>query len=993
MRNLYVGFRGGAYSRAGTAYVGRSRQNPLFGETKPRLISFEFSQSQTIVLEFGDHYLRFISNGGQVVESPVVITGISPTDPCVVTAPNTFANGDWVALAAIRGTTELNGNTYIVAGATLDDFTLQDLDGNDIDASLFGAYTGGGTASRIYTIATPYAAVDLALLKFAESADVISLTHPDYPPQDLKRLGPTAWTIGPTSFGAMIAAPGSTSVNATVHPSTGSTPPTLPCAYAYVVTAVDPKTGEESIASPIANVTDSVDMGVTAGSEIVSWSAVAGAGYYNIYRAPASYNTLPGNTSNALPVPVGAFFGFVGSSFGNQFIDTNITTDLAISPPTHKNPFAPGQIVGVTMGASSNDWSVATPSIVSATGSGFIGECVISPTPTGGIADVIVLDAGIDYRSGDTLVFTGDGSSASGTLNVGPLTGVNPGVVSYFQERRFYADSDNNPDTYWASQPGAFTNMDSSIPVGDADAITATPWSEQVNGIQWMVQMPLGLVTFNGAGVWQIGAPGSFASSPQAITPANQIAAPQSSIGSSSTVPPIKINWDILYLQSHGFTVRDLSYQLFFNIYTGTDASWQSSHLLIGHGIAEWAWAEEPYRILWSARDDGVLLSLTYLKEQEVGGWARHDTQGLVRSLCSVTELPVDALYLVVERPVAAGGTRYFIERMDNRLWQATEEVWAVDCGLTLPLATPNASLSADKASGAGAIFTSFPGIFSAAAVGQVIRLGGGIAQVTSYNSPTQVTGTWFYPCQQTYPNDPSNAPIVQLPGKWSIAPMVTTVKAPHLAGKIITGLADGIVIPAQIAAADGTIPLPFPASQVTVGLGFTAQLQSVYADTGQPTIQGRRKAITAVTARIEASCRLQAGANQVDASTLTPTPFAVPWPALATVKDKGTPYTTPGGGTVVPLFTGDERVTLPANWQTNGQIAIQQVNPLPLNVLALVPEMLPGDIPELEYAQQARGGGGGARPDGGGSGAPAARSRAPSLTDQEMAAIAQRGR
>ncbi len=986
MRNIFVDFRGGGRSRAGTAFVGMSRQSPLSGQLKPRVISFEFSNKQTVVLEFGDFYVRFISHGAQVVEPGVAITGVSGTLPVTITAANTYSNGDWVALAGIGGATNLNGNVYVVSAATAANFVLLNLDGFAIPLPGPGGYTSGGTASRIYTIASPYAAADLALLKFAQSADVISLTHPNYPPQDLKRLGSTNWTITPTTFAATIAAPATITATATVNPDSGTTPPTLPCAYAYVVTAVDPVTGQESVASPIANITDSADMAVTAASEMISWSPVAGAQFYNVYRSPASYNTKPGDTGHALPVPTGAFFGFVGSSRGTQFVDNNITPDLSIAPPTHNNPFAPGAIVRIAVGASSSDWTNATAVISSLTGSGFQGQCVISG---GAIVAVIIVNAGQNFVGGvDTVSFSGDGSSASGTLTVGPQTGVDPSVVSYFQQRRFYASSLNNPDTYWASQPGAFTNMDSAIPVSDSDAITATPWSEQVNGIEWMVQMPLGLVTFTGSGVWQIGAPGSFASSPQAITPANQIAAPQSSIGASPILPPIKVNWDILYAQVHGYTVRDLTYQLFFNIYTGTDCSYQSSHLLIGHTLQEWAWAEEPYRVVWAVREDGILLSFTFVKEQEIAGWARHDTVGLVRSVCSVTELPIDAVYLVVERPVPAGLTRFFIERMDNRIWGKTEDVWAVDCGLALPQPMPNASLSAGAASGNGVAFLSSPGVFTSGSVGQVIRMGGGIALVTGYSGPTQVTGNWFYPCQQTYPNDPTNSPVPQPSGAWSISPVVATVKAPHLALKLVTGLADGIVIPPQVAASDGTIALPQPSSNVVVGLGFTAQVQSIYADTGQPTVQGRRKAVTAVTARIEASCKLQAGANQVDASTLSPVPFAVTWPGLAAIPDQGKTYMSPGGGTVIPLFTGDERVTLPSDWDSKGQAAIQQVNPLPLNLLALIPELLPGDLPELEYTQrQPRGGAqGGERP----TGAPARGRSGP--TDLEMASIAQRG-
>jgi hypothetical protein len=778
---------------------------------------------------------------------------------------------------------------------------------------------------------------------------VISITHPLYPPYDLKRFGPTTWSLAPTSFDSKIAAPGNASAVATTHPSGSTTPPTLPAAYAYVVTAVDPKTGEESVASNVANVTDSVDIAATAGSIIVNWDTVAGVGHYNLYKAPASYNT--GNSTNAQPVPVGAQFGFMGFSYGNQFVDSNIFPDTSRAPPKHQNPFATGQILSVTMGASSADWTVAAPVITTATGSGFIGTCVIINNT---IVAVIVDNAGENYRDTDTISFTGDGSAASATLDVGPQAGTYPGVVSYFQQRRIYASTQNNPVTYWASQPGAFTNFDTSIPVIDSDSITATVASEQVNGIQWMIPMPLGLVTFTGAGIWQISAQASsLAGGVTSLTPTSEVAIPQSSIGSSATVPPVRINWDILYLQAHGFTVRDLSYQLFFNIYTGIDISWQSSHLLIGHKIVYWAWSEEPYRILWCVRDDGILLSLTYLKEQEVMGWARHDTYGQVKTVCTVSEPPIDAVYLAVQRATAGGKTAYFVERMDDRIWNGVEDAWCVDCGLTLAQPTPAAFIFFSGGTGVVTAISD-PGIFVSGDVGSVIRANGGIAKITAYTSATQVTVQWVYPPQVTPDAPPAVVSFVAKPSEWTMTAPVTRITGlDHLIGQVVTGLADGFPIAPQVVASDGSIALGVPASSIVVGLGFTAQLQTDYLETGQPTIQGRRKVISAVTARVEASCRYQVGANQADASAQAVPPTISPWGTLTLIKDQSVPYTSPGGATIKPLFTGDERIVIPGDWNTPGQVAVQQVLPLPLNVLATIPEVLPGDIPEMGLSER----------------------------------------
>lgn len=955
LRNAFVDYRGGARSRAGTKFVGRSKQNPALGQMWPKLIPFSFNLPQDFTLEFGDEYIRFITDGGFVTEPAYQIASVVQTRPVgIFTTPaHNFNDGDWVTIANAGGMPLLNGTFIVSAAHSLTGFLrLLNLDGTPVDATLYPPYSGGGLIARIYTIASPYTAAEAWALKFAQSADVMTLTHPNFPPYDLKRFGPVNWTIAPTSFGSGIAAPASCSVVATTNPSGSTTPPTLPTAYAYQVTAVNPANGEESQPSPIGNVTNSVDIAATAGSLVITWAAVPAANSYNIYKAPPSYNTKPGDTSNATPVPAGALFGLCGTAFGTQFVDSNVTTDFTHTPPQHKNPLSPGQVLAITMTSSSGDWTTATITINTTTGSGAVLQAVIV---NGQIVAAIVVNPGHDYASADTLSFSGDGSSAGGTLTVGPQTGTFPSLVSYYQQRRIFASSLNQPDTYWMSQPGAFQNFDTSIPVIASDAITGTPFSEKVDGIQWMVEMPLGLITFTGSAIEQIQASGSFALSPAALTPENQQALPQSSIGSSSSLGPVRNNWDLLYFEPDNATLRDLTYQLYFNLYTGVDVTWQSAHLTQGHQVTDRTWCRKPFYLLWMVRDDGVLLSFTFVKEQEVTGWAKHTTMGQVRAVCSITELPVDALYMVVQRYLPSGQA-YLIERMDDRLWQSAEDPWCVDCGVATTPTTPPWTLFASAASGNGVTFTASNDSFGVSSVGQTLRMGGGIAVVTAYTNPQNVVGNWLLPCRELIPEGGFPTPLPQPAGAWSISPNVTTVTGLlHLAGAQVVGLADGVPIGPLTVSATGTVTLPFAASDIKLGLGFTAQVQSVYLDTGaQPTVQGRRKAITAVTVRCEASSPMQAGANQIDASAQSPPPLFATWSGLASLPSSPTQlpatYQSPGGQTVQPPFTGDLRIPIPSDWKRPGQVAVQQLGPQPLNLLALIPEGLEGDTPEQTY-------------------------------------------
>lgn len=77
------------------------------------------------------------------------ITGATQANPCVITAvAHGFANGDEVLISGVVGMTQLNGNTYTVAGVTANTFQL-----SGVDSTAYTAYSSGGTAVRTGIIA------------------------------------------------------------------------------------------------------------------------------------------------------------------------------------------------------------------------------------------------------------------------------------------------------------------------------------------------------------------------------------------------------------------------------------------------------------------------------------------------------------------------------------------------------------------------------------------------------------------------------------------------------------------------------------------------------------------------------------------------------------------------------------------------------------------------------------------------------------------------
>ena len=195
--NFTIQPHGGASRRPGTAFIHEVKNS----SGAVRLIPFEFSTIQTYVLEFGDQYVRFFKDKGIITESAVSISGITQANPAVVTATSHgYNNGDHVIINSVTGMVEVNGKTFQIANATTNTFELQDVDGNNIDSSSYTAYASGGNVYRIYEITSPYAAADVAQLKFAQSADIMYLCHPSYPVRKLSRTGHTSWSLDEVEF-------------------------------------------------------------------------------------------------------------------------------------------------------------------------------------------------------------------------------------------------------------------------------------------------------------------------------------------------------------------------------------------------------------------------------------------------------------------------------------------------------------------------------------------------------------------------------------------------------------------------------------------------------------------------------------------------------------------------------------------------------------------------------------------------------------------------
>ena len=197
LENLVVYPHGAAARRPGTTFVAEVADS----DNKTRLIPFEFSTTQTYMLEFSNLKIRFYKDNGSILEGDKTITAITKANPGVITcSSHGYLTGDEILITAIVGMTELNNKRFLVVKIDANTFSLKDKDGVAINTTSFTTYSSAGTMNRVYTIASPYTTAQLFDIKFAQSADVMYITHPLHEVEKLSRTGHTSWTLADVEF-------------------------------------------------------------------------------------------------------------------------------------------------------------------------------------------------------------------------------------------------------------------------------------------------------------------------------------------------------------------------------------------------------------------------------------------------------------------------------------------------------------------------------------------------------------------------------------------------------------------------------------------------------------------------------------------------------------------------------------------------------------------------------------------------------------------------
>lgn len=281
----------------------------------------------------------------------------------------------------------------------------------------------------------------------------------------------------------------------------------------------------------------------------------------------------------------------------------------------------------------------------------------------------------------------GETSSAQWRLGSWSTTTGWPSVVTFHQGRLCFARTPTEPQGFWTSESGVFnlfspTEFDASVI--DSDGMGYTIASNQLNSVEWMLSAQALMIGTYGA-EWAA----LTSSNGTPLSPSNIAFQQQSTFGSNS-VRPFLIGTSILYIQRSGQKLREQTYDWSINGWRSIEVSMLSEHLFReGGGIVQATYQQEPNNIWWGLRADGVLIAVTYVKEQQILGFHKHfigGTDVVVESICCIPtpDGKQDQLWMIVKRTINNATVRY-VEYMDisfDATIAGKSTMNFVDCGI-----------------------------------------------------------------------------------------------------------------------------------------------------------------------------------------------------------------------------------------------------------------------------------------------------------------------
>jgi len=501
-----------------------------------------------------------------------------------------------------------------------------------------------------------------------------------------------------------------------------------------------------------------------------------------------------------------------------------------------------------------------------------------------------------------------------------------PQTVSFFEQRLIFGGSTNYPQTIWASESGNYESFD----VGDAsaaDAFIYTIAANRVNLIRWLAPIR-DLLIGTAGGEFRVDRPVG-----DPLTPTNVNIKQETTYG-GYPAQPMQIGPSVLFVQRQQRRVRELGYSFQNDAYVAPDLTLLAEHITES-GIVDVDWAQEPNEIYWAVRTDGTLLGMTYQREQDVVAWHRHIIGGKAAN-CTITVTDYaniqsgtklkftrrDGTEVTFTSTTGTAGTNEF-QTASNNNTSATNLKNTINghADFTATVASNVVTVSETTPESTGYLTVTSQDVVRLAKVNE------SQAKVKAVTSITEATENQVWVIVERIINGSTVKYVEYLDSTLNqdsglagtVTGSSTTVTSlDHLEGETVQILIDDAVYPKQKVtngAVTVSLPSTFASKTIEVGLGFKSKLKTLNVDAGASTgstAQGRKKRYNEVIVRFLNTVGATVNGDQI--------------PFRSSADEMGAP---------IPAFTGDKRVTN-LGWDRNGQITVEQTQPLPMTILAI---------------------------------------------------------
>ena len=642
-QNLIPSVYGPTSRRVGTQFIGTAK----YHDRACRLMDFQFSTTTTFILEAGDLYMRFYSNGGRVTEDLTITTAshASGVHTYTLASNHNLVVGDEVTISGVvsSGPGSYNGTFLVTALPAANQVSV------GVSETDAGTYTSGGLLTQPYEITTVFEDTDVGKLQWTQINDVVYITHPSHPPQKLSRVTDTNWTIADVEF---LIPPmlkeNITTTTLTLGATTG-TGQTLTASAALFDTS-----------SPSLHIGSKWRVGhrreATEEDQVPSSTGVKGA---TVFVTPAkslnfrTYGVWSGtvtiqrqNPTTAAWEAVGVFSSADDANYDVVFDEADVNGTFYRMNVTAYTSNTSGRIV-LERGDYIHYALVEITAVTSAT-----------------LATIDFIKDGISLAATD-IWQEGAWSDYRGY----------PKTSTLHQLRMWYAGSSYQPQTLWGSVTDDIENFERSGL--DDSGIAYTLAADQRNEIEWLLAQKF-LLAGTSAGEWSIGS--TVIEEP--ITPTNIPGGVfrQSNYGSQD-IRALLVNNTVIFTQRTGKKVREMAYDITQEGFVAADVSQLASHIT-GDGIVDAAYQQQADSIYWAVTGQGNLIGMTYERDQAVIAWHRHTTAGSFEAVQTIYGSGDDEVWFVVNRTIN-GATKRFIERLNPATPAQKADHFYVDAGLT----------------------------------------------------------------------------------------------------------------------------------------------------------------------------------------------------------------------------------------------------------------------------------------------------------------------